>query len=498
MPTAWQLSCLQSRIRSLQLEINRVKNKEHPYPEPEIVFNALLEVVDSRQRVIDETVELYLPDPPPHKILQPIFDSVVKDLANVAYYFSLVDRVDSARIPFEILRSLSWMANLLLHEDCRIVVRLDPSYNYTISSFRHIFEKLGWKREWAHAVPQDCDPKVTTVLVLGFPSADASSILMHALAAHELGHEFIRPLWGRIEKVREDSLSRVRRNNQEALQDYLVERSRVTGVSDVIEAGEITGRLDGQKDLVESVAHSRRAASQGDAYEASRKSFEVHLAKVVDNWLKELFADLVAARLVGPAFLAAFDRLVVGETQPYRTHPPAGMRRRFVYDYLVRQLPETMQEPVWTELCAPYGSVETPSEFFWKICCEVCQFSLDGLTEIVASIASPLKESKELKSHIQDIQEYVENLAPPSACHVHNDVVSEPDRFWLLMFACWDFRLNRKRFGDFAEKFGWSNDLAEAEEAVGNLLLHSLRSLELQFRWSGGKPGRENRNGTQP
>lgn len=483
MPPAWQLSCLQSRIRSLTLEINRVKNKEHPYPEPEIVFNALLDVIKSRQDLINEFIELSSEEVTKQPVFQPVFDSLVKDLADVAYYFSLVDRVDSARIPFEILRSLSWMANLLLHEECRSVVRLDPNYNYTISSFRHIFERLGWEKQWRQAIPRECNPEITTVLVLGFPSADASSILMHALAAHELGHEFIRPLGSKVEAVREESISRARKENQEALQDYLVERSRVTGLDDRVTENAV-GQLEFSSDPFDEVSSGSgkgrtvtRPQNRGDAYEASRRSFELHLAKVVENWFTELFADLVAARLVGPAFLAAFDRLVVGETQPYKTHPPAGMRRKLVRDYLCLEFPEIMQKVVWKQLCDPYQRYEPPKDFVWKICCDVCRFSLPGLTRIVEDVPSPFKQTANLDDYIRETKEYIENLAPPSAARLLDSEIIDSHKFWLLMFCTWDFRLDEERFSRFAEKFGWANNLPAAEEAIGNLLLHSLRSL---------------------
>src|ERR1044072_6213635 len=124
MPTSWQIESLRARIRSQEAEIKRVAENDHPYPEPDIIYKALLKVVQERKKHFDEAIglwcteeaiELYS-DYQRDRILQGPFDTIVRDLQRIAEVFSLADRVDSPRIPFEILRSLSWVANSILNE----------------------------------------------------------------------------------------------------------------------------------------------------------------------------------------------------------------------------------------------------------------------------------------------------------------------------------------------------------------------------------------------
>src|SRR2546422_3471399 len=110
----WQLESLQSRIRSLEAEILRVSNKDHPYPEPDAVYKTLLGVVRARAKRLEEVWQLDSPDIRGDRRLKGISSNLAKDLQRVAEVFSLVGRVDSARIPFELLRPLSWVAGELL------------------------------------------------------------------------------------------------------------------------------------------------------------------------------------------------------------------------------------------------------------------------------------------------------------------------------------------------------------------------------------------------
>src|SRR3954452_11729790 len=219
MPTQWQIECLRARIRSLDSEVKRVKEKDHPYPEPDTIYRALIEVIRSRALLFEEAVDLFS-DPEDERDLNASFSSVAKDLQRVAEEFSLADRVDSARIPFEILRALSWVANSLLEENCRTVVRLDTVNNYTISSCRRRFEDLGWGDHWESAV-NESSGQLTTVLVLGFPSSDANSILLHALSAHEFGHQIAHKHSVELGALRDQMVIEVKREYNQQLQEYV-------------------------------------------------------------------------------------------------------------------------------------------------------------------------------------------------------------------------------------------------------------------------------------
>src|SRR5437868_3291894 len=116
MPSPWQVECLLIRMQSLRNEILRVKNKDRPYPETDIVYDALIAVIDSRYAKVDKAMKLY--GVSGEALPYGVFQTVAKDLEVVFKFFSYTDRVDSPRIPFEVIRSLSWVANYLFDEKC--------------------------------------------------------------------------------------------------------------------------------------------------------------------------------------------------------------------------------------------------------------------------------------------------------------------------------------------------------------------------------------------
>ncbi len=449
MPTSWQVDCLRARIRSLDKEIKRVAEKDHPYPEPDSIYNSLQAVVKSRSDYFDEAAELLS-----ERELQAVLNTVSTDLQRVAEEFSLADRVDSARIPFEILRSFSWAAKLLLGEECSTLVRLDTTYSYTISSCKRRFEDLGWSDYW-HA-------KDSNILVLGFPSSVASSILLHSLAAHEFGHQFLYKFASEVNGALDSAILEVKREYNERLQEY----------------------------VLDNVVKRERVPVQ-DAYEESRKIVEARLLKLGKNWLGEVFADLVAVRLVGASFLPAFDRMVFDVGRPSSTHPPGYLRRQMVGQYLLRIMPELMQDPIWKPFFdqgARMGDRRDKGQRdewspLYQIGEKICLLSLERLAAIVESCPCTFRELPQFVRIVGEMEDCMDNLAPPSVVLQLRGEPEEVFYFWLLMYACWHFRLDAKRFSVFSERHGWASDFGRAEEALGNLLLQSLQSLELRYRW---------------
>src|SRR5687768_8206140 len=101
MPTPWQIESLTSRLDSLRLEIERVAEKDHPYPDPDTVYEALKLVIASRSAFLKDAREEYsLDDKEGERKLQEAFHSIAIDADEIAELFSYADRVDSARIPF--------------------------------------------------------------------------------------------------------------------------------------------------------------------------------------------------------------------------------------------------------------------------------------------------------------------------------------------------------------------------------------------------------------
>ncbi len=393
MPNAWQINCLRARMRSLEAEIRRVAEKDHPYPEPDVIYNALVSVVRSRIDLFEEALDLFLGSEEYERDLQATFGTVARDLQRVAEEFSLADRVDSARIPFELLRALSWAANILLDENCRTVVRLDTTYTYTISSCRQRFEGLGWTDHWDASVNTDR----FTVLVLGFPSSDANSILLHALAAHEFGHRFIPRYKSSLLALRDRLAQDVKGEYGEQLKDYLLDN-----------------------------VVKREGVARGDAYEESRKLVEARLLKLGEYWLSEILSDLVAARLVGPAFLPALDRILLGLGRPSPTHPPGHLRKHLVREYLGKLFPELVEDSIWMpffsqheDLALSRATDEQGQGDAWQPLYQVgermCRLGLEPISSILETCPCTFEK----------VQQYA--LAKPAASNRRGERVSESD-----------------------------------------------------------------------
>lgn len=467
MPTTWQIECMHARIRSLESEILRVKEKDHPYSEPDIIYRALLEVLKSRSDHFEDARELFA-DESERRSLQASFDEVALDIQRIFEVFSYADRLDSPRIPFEILRSLSWAARSLLGEDCKAVVRLDTAYNYTIVSCRRKFAELGWERYWNRSVKEVDNDKdrPSTVLVLGFPSPDASAILLHALAAHEFGHEIHFHYASALDDTRDRGLAKAKKQFNDEIQEYILDNTR-----------------------------RREGVGQGDAYEASSERAEAQLLKISESWLAEIWSDLVAARLVGPASLAALDRILLNSSEPCESHPPLALRRRLVRTYLQERLPQVAKDDVWTRVLwgpqngdgggadPPLLRKNDPLKTLYMVSEYVCASSLNDVAKIIEAVDCPL-DRPDLQSIVNKMEESLENLAPPNSVYVSRSEKANASSFWLLMYATWHLRLNTVRFDEFCDRHKWMEDRGKAEKVLGNMLLHALQSIELLYQWN--------------
>jgi|GEM_PF-4365322 len=549
MPSRWQIESLKSRLDSLAREINRVSEKDHPYRDPDTVYEALKLVIASRSAILEDAVAEYTSDNKrSERLLQGTFFAVAESADDIAELFAYAERVDSARIPFEILRSLSWVASSLVKQECHVVVRLDQEYNYTIISCRRDFEEKGWKEEWEQAVaktrarrksfPSDDmtweraiatanltetgnhiaiaqslrslteaaehfigdfkqlsagtiftseatalnqieetasrvveiskklvpppEEKPYTILLLGFPSYDASSILLHALAAHELGHEIcfqqIDKVFGILAKAVKRAVEPDNTLNTE-IQDVAAKRTMLRKTS---------------------------TADRKEAFPENVNQIQARLLEFLNYWIVEIFSDLYAANLLGPSFIAAFDKI---ELRPYRIdrkHPSGDFRRGIIQDFLNKYLPHVMEEDAWKPLFEneiprqSRGADDDPLSPLYEVGERICRLCFDDLAALVASHRSPLSDTDNLASVLARTNRHLMNLAPPSVPMLVTGTDEDVDLFWLLIYSAWRFRFDKDSFDEFTKVYA-KKDKARADEILGNLLLDALESLEIRF-----------------
>jgi hypothetical protein len=433
MPSKWQLDSLNGRTETLLSEVERVSDKHHRDAIARRLYGAIRRAVKDRTAYLKRTREAAATA----DALRIPFELVQEQLAALIDLFNKCDRLDSARIPFEILDALAVTATSLLGEECEIVVQLSPAYNYEIVSMRRVFADEAWSKHWEAA--QGKNDRATTVLLMVFPSYEVSSVLLHAASAHELAHELIH----KNEDVFANGLDRAR--------TLIVERDE-----------ELRNYPEPPPDAEKGIE--------------PENAFELQLMR----WAHEIFSDLVAVHLVGPPFLLALERLSVARNTVMKldTHPPLYLRRKLIKEYLGTYLTHIANDKVWgPRLSEEPDSTTLTGAWYTKLRLS-CEEAAKQFAPFVSSLRSPLM-SKNLNDEVAAIMEHLDHLIPPSAALDVSDVAQQ---FWLLVYGAWRFVMDEGAFGGFCDRYGWTDDKARADKAVNNLLLHSLQALELRAR----------------
>jgi hypothetical protein len=450
MPSEWQIDCLKSRLRSLSGEIRRVKEKHAPYAPTHRIYAALREILASFDKLLGDAerrADLNRPRTIEH--LDDTYVVVGEELTKVTKLFRICDRTDSPRIPFEILRSLGHVATDLAGMTTEIVVHLSTEYNYEITSLSREFAQSRWTRWWLEAA----EPSAASsdVLLMIFPSYEVATTLLHAAAAHELGHVLAHRMEAQI-------------------------ASALAGIADAVKLELARERTEYVE--VQGVPREMHDSSSENAWRTLQFRDLINETK----WVRETFADLLAARLVGPAYLAVMDRLSVD----YRgdiSHPPVAIRRQIILNYLRHHLRHVAVDPAWRDV--KRGEAPPPPNDIATRCgSQICLRAMTALGRIVDTIPTPLANRHELASAVKVIAKRLDNLAPPSLDIVVPDGEAIAPNFWLLLYTVARYRVSVNRFDAFCARYGWSNNPDLADTALNSMLLHGLQNLDVKLRWA--------------
>jgi hypothetical protein len=461
--TSWQVESLRARVRSLNAEVERTERKEHPFPEPAIIFKTLSTVLGAIADQLD-TLEIDLLSP---QEKSKYCAWAAGELEKASYTFTLVAHQDSPRIPFEIFDALAWAADSLLGNTgqppaanrYRIAVHLLPDFNYYLFSAGRFFESYDWGPS-LRAATNNIDPKIdpARLLLMGVPSTDARSILQHAIAAHELGHEFRYIHRDRIDALLDRAMAPVTyRWRQRVIDEVEVNAAKLSEV----------GPTD----------------AYGRAEEELRRQLEArhHL------WCEEIFSDLLATRLLGPAYVAAIDRLELIPTGPSDTHPPTALRCDLINEYLHKNLAPFAAHGEWKNV---FGSREVDDmaghEWYYHLAAEHCRSAALEFADFLQQVKSPLDvPADELHALCDQIDTYLENLAPPSTLLNEAPDWCSPQGFWVLLYAGWRFRCSPDKFERFSANCGRVEGRVDHAEAVlDRLITQSMQSLFLRAEWN--------------
>lgn len=468
----WRSDCIRKRIESLTGEIRRVSAKHHASQTPQLIYEALLHVLSSIDSDVQRSQFLYAgsDDPFDARLFAASLTTSEEDVGAAVKLFRNCDRVDSSRIPFEILSSLTTTAQELLGAPCLVVLHLTSDYNYKIYSCRAWFEKAKWPNPWPSGTVSD-------ILLLVFPSYEVASVSLHAAAAHELGHVVTAQFSKELADV---VLPAVRSRHLESPDEK------------TLAVAERVIKVPGAGDILSATAWD---------------DIQERLFTVPIQWVIETTADLIAVRLVGPAFMAALERITLAAADASDSHPPDRLRHRYIRDYVIAEMPLVAADAAWNQLLAPRYPEEDSTrqqsariggeDYIYKVARLVLQDCYPQLKELVRRVPSPLLEvgdtpklrkrisqTKTQSQTVDDLLQHIEqslfDLTPPSrGC----DIVAPSDvarHFWLFFYGTWRLRMS-PRFDDFRRAHGWSEGDPTIDQVIGSMLLHSLQSLSVSL-----------------
>lgn len=453
MASAWQLECLEARINSLRNEISRVTEKQPLRAVSRSVYRSFRAVLDEQAKAIGEARRAFVSGTgSDNDRLDAIYDVVSEQLWKVTELFQTCDRVDSPRIPFELLPSLSAVARALLGSTAHILVHLSTEYNYQIQSLRRYFDERNWHREWRPPRGGLHDE----LLLMVFPSYEVGTTLLHAVAAHELAHELAHRKQDEINRRTMNAIGRVSREFNDEKVEWV-------------------------KSVAASAPGTSSSVGQDRAYEAFKRRNE----RIEKGWVRETFADLVAASLVGPAFIGALDRISAGASPARQdtTHPPLSKRREIIGTYLKDNYPAVANDPAWDDVMSG-TTPQLPLDVFTRCGMRICDEIVEPLTELITStVRSPLADTAEVEAAVGMVTYCIDNLVPPSYnVRIRNDD-DVASACWLLLYATWRYRVSKPLFDSLCRRYGWTDDPTAADTAINSLLLHSLQNLGVKASW---------------
>ncbi len=122
------------------------------------------------------------------------------------------------------------------------------------------------------------------------------------------------------------------------------------------------------------------------------------------------------------------------------------MRRSLVHDYLRKFLPDLLDDDVWLSLFDEDGNqYRSTDEIYQKI-----ESKFDSVIPKIESalehINSPMQRLGKvgLNKFVMEAAEQFDNLSPPSVALSIGDATPDQEKFWLLMYAAWHYRLSER------------------------------------------------------
>lgn len=444
-----------ARVNQVSLrEITRISQKDHPESGARLAFEALLYF----GRELGDTLERRNQG---SNLPAGIISRYIEKIQRLSKVLSNLDRIDSARIPFELIPALNWVASDIVpafsSPPAHLFIRLCDKGSYSIATLSDLLGQANrndpWKREWE---TKKDGQNVAECVIIGAPSAEARSVLIHALSAHEFAHLVICDSEERFS---------LHAHASKVVDDFNTHN---------------TARCESDRAILFSTG--------GATKDEGQVSFTRH------GWVSEIFSDMAAAQLLGPAFLVTARRTYLGLNGGSSvSHPSRLLRLKAIKHFLTSKYPDVWSMDVFrsivndaeSEIDSPStpltGDVERYEQIVEQLFPEIASCVQRAIEQ------KPLAHSQYEKLINSAVAEFAE-LSPPMTIFGSTAMDSGSASFWMILTAGLCFRENKKAFDAWNIRYKWpkkngdSLDLA-GESRLDSILLHSLRSAEIRWRF---------------
>lgn len=382
---------------------------------------------------------------------------------------SYLDRVDSSRLPYEIVWALQGLATELVATSTPVRIVLQPTFDfdYQIHPVESILEQRPGPQ-----VAKD----FRTSFILSLPSAECRSALLHTLFVHEVGHMvFDQHILPRIE------------SRLEKLVEVVADGR--TGVAGVAFRAEFARRV---------AALHKDAQADAEELLGIRNSMLEQASAVCLAWAKELCCDLIGIRIAGVAFLKAFETFFVpffSSTEPLESHPDVWLRLKIISLYLedlqIRSPRFKKASELFGDFQSPIVGVAAPDQsrldFRFLLAHQVLQAHAGNSTlmmlvrEVEKRTPFPADSDWFVPAVLAGLDE-LKQLVPPAAPIGKTQVNSYSDLLAFVVTVGWVFKL--RHIDSWGERLGGSQQ--RRSDVLNQVTLKSLEAGALMLGFSRG------------
>jgi len=321
------------------------------------------------------------------KILQKLHTHPIQFLQSGNEYF----------VPSEILMTMTRYVNQLGDKDIGFSIIPQWEYMYGVIANKDIVKYF--LRDIA------VDPMVVERLqenqpelfvFITYPYVEHRNILLHSIIIHELGHlvDLIHGITGALES---DIIF-----HQDSFNDCL--KREIPLSAGTISSEEIPGE---SQITVEDIIRKQREVE-----------FKYECIEVVRKWLKEIVADIISIRSLGPAYLFAVSEFtaIINVMDNYSpSHPSSRLRMKFLLEELDElnyftnlKNPSILEKLVQLKSLVDAGQIVEPNKSAQIVAYKTIINNIDLIRERVMSLAPyPLAYTYSVDTFNRDVHEYV-------------------------------------------------------------------------------------------